>query len=64
MLQMRKYYPEGKEYMRHALGVYEIYFPAETPQIESKHNYNDYMCIHVHMYINKVLAILVYVSIL
>ena len=35
MLQMRKYYPEGKEYMRCALGVYEIYFPEETPQIES-----------------------------
>ena len=27
--------PEGKEYIKCALGVYEIYF-AETPQIESK----------------------------
>ena len=35
MLQMRKHYPEGMEYMRRALGVYEIYVPEETPQIES-----------------------------
>ena len=32
-------YPEGKEYMRCALGAYEIYFPAETPRIESKNGY-------------------------
>ena len=37
MLQMRKYYyPEGIEYMRRTLRVYEIYVPAETPRIESK----------------------------